>query len=129
MKGSDAIEAFAEDRLNHVAVSGTNLRDDCFSTLESDKPSESLKAIARPAVIEWIDDLDHDTKCSEEISLLLYLIKSGLLQLDHSRRLKADHLSQVIELIHDNAKRFLESDPPQSLPQLTSNAQITELED
>jgi serine/threonine protein kinase len=129
MKGSNAIEAFAEDRLNHVTVSDTNLRDDCFFTLESDKPSESLRAITRPAVIKWIDDLDHDAKCSEEISLLLHLIKSGLLQVDQSRRLKADHLSQEMELLHDTVKRFLESDPIESLPRVTSNAQITELED
>lgn len=95
--GSDAIEAFAEDRLNDMRDSANNFRDDYFFTLESDESCTPLRAVTRPAVIRWIRDLDRDKECSKAISGLLHLIKDYLLQVDQSKRLTAGHLSQNLE--------------------------------
>lgn len=56
-------------------------------------------------MLRWIEDLERDPKCSEAIGELLNLIKKDLLRADQSRRLKARHLSQRLEVIHGNACR------------------------
>ena len=105
LKGSGAIDAFAEDRLNDVEVSGNIFKDDYFFTVELDTSFTPLRATTRPAVLRWIEDLERDPKCSEAIGELLNLIKTGLLQADQSKRLKARHLSKRLELIHENARQ------------------------
>lgn len=100
IKGSDAIQNFAEDRLNDVPFSDLNFRDDYFFTLVTNESLNSFGAITRPAVINWIEDLDHDPKCSKAISNLLHLVKNDLLQVNPSRRLNASDLSRRLRLIH-----------------------------
>ncbi len=128
MNGSGAIEAFAEDRLKDVELSGNIFKDDYFFTLEFNGSLKPFRAITRPAVIKRIQDLNSDPNCSEAIFELLYLIRDGLLQVDQSRRLKANYLSHRLELIHNTAKRLLEPDP-QSISHSTSDAQVTEIKD
>ena len=128
MKGSGAIDAFAEDRLNDVEVSGNVFKDDYFFTLEFDKSFTPVKAMTRPAVIKWIRDLERDPKCSEAISGLLHLIEDGLLQVDQSKRFKSSSLSQKLQLIHSFAKHPLHSGHQLSL-QDTSEARVTKIEE
>ena len=101
IKGSDAIDEFAEDRLNDVKVSGN--KDDYFFTLKFDESSTPVRAMTRHAVIKWIRALERNPKCNEAISGLLHLIENGLLQVDQSKRLKADYLSKILQLIHEKA--------------------------
>ncbi|CAF9923512.1 hypothetical protein IMSHALPRED_005947 [Imshaugia aleurites] len=110
MKGSDALNAFAEDRFTDVEVSGNIFRDDYFFTLELNEASEPVGAMTRPAVIQWIRDLERDPKCTEAVAALLNLVKDGLLQVDQYKRLNAISLSQSIKLIHQSAKEFFESE-------------------
>lgn len=105
IKGSDAIDEFAEDRLNDVKVSGTMFKDDYFFTLEFNESSTPVRAVTRPAVIKWIRALERNPRCNEKISELLYLIESGLLQVDQTERLKANYLSERLQLIHGVAPR------------------------
>ena len=127
MKGSDAIDAFAEDRLNDMEVSGNTFKGDYFFTLELDKSFEPLRATTRHAVLQWIRDLERDPNCSEAISALLSLIKNGLLQVDQSRRLKASYLSQRLELIYDTEKRSFDS-RLRPLPQNKSETLVTKID-
>ena len=103
IKGSDAIDEFAEDRLNDVKVSGDVFKDDYFFTLAFNESSTPVRAMTRPVVIKWIRALERNPKCNDAISGLLYLIQNGLLQVDQSKRLKANDLSQRLELIHQVA--------------------------
>ena len=127
IKGSDAIDEFAEDRLNDVKVSGNMFKDDYFFTLDFNESSTPVRAMTRPAVIKWIRALERNPKCNEAISGLLHLIENGLLQVDQSKRLKANHLSQRLELIHQAAQRGFESGSQS--PQETPKAHVMEMED
>ena len=128
MRGSDAIEAFAEDRLNDVTFADSNFRDDNFFTLEFNEQLEPSSAMTRPAVIKWIEDLDRDPDCSKAISALLLVIRDGLLQVDRSKRLSASNLSERLLFIHQTTKQYLSSNREPIL-QATPERQITELED
>ena len=128
MIGSDAIDKFAEDRLNDVKVSGNMFKDDYFFTLEFNESSTPVRAMTRPAVIKWIRALESDPNCNEAVSGLLHLIENGLLQVDQSKRLKANYLSQRLELIHQAAQRGFASGS-QLIPQETPKAQVMEIED
>ena len=127
-KGSDAINSFAEDRFTDVEVSGNTFKDDYFFTLELNASSEPVGAITRPAVIQWIRDLERDPKCTKAIAALLNLVQDGLLQVDQYKRLNAICLGQSIDLIRQSAKEFLESEA-KSLSWSTSEARVTEVED
>ncbi len=132
MKGSSAIDAFAEDRLNDVERSGNSFKDDYFFTLELNESFTPVRARTRPAVIQWIRDLQRDPNCTEAIPMLLQLIEDGLLQVDQSERLKATHLSQRLELIHKSAKEYFKEhvdSGPSSISQANSEARVTEIED
>ena len=109
IKGSDAIAEFAEDRLNDVKVSGNMFKDDYFFTLEFNESNTPVRALTRPAVIQWIRALERNSQCNEAISELLHLIENELLQVDQSKRLKAYYLSQRLELIQRAAQRGFES--------------------
>lgn len=111
IKGSDAIEAFAEDRLNDVEVCDTIFKDDYFLTMEFNESEKPMKATLRPAVIRWIRDLQRNPDCNEAISGLLHLIQGALLQVDQSRRIKACHVSQRLELIDGTEINSLTQDP------------------
>jgi serine/threonine protein kinase len=100
IKGSGAIDAFAEDRLNDVEIAGNVFKDDYFFTLEFDEFSNPIQAITRPAVIKWVRDLQGDPKCSDGIAQLLLVISNGLLQVERSKRIKAEWLHQRLELLH-----------------------------
>ena len=128
IKGSGAIDAFAEDRLTDVEVSGNMFKDDYFFTLEYNESFTPVKATTRPAVIKWIRDLARDPKCDEALLSLLDLIEYGLLQVDQSKRLEAKNLGRRLQLIYDTAKRRPDS---QSQPNLqeASEAQVMELEE
>ena len=117
MRGSSAIDAFAEERLNDLEVSGNQFRDDYFFTLELNESAEPVNAMTRPAVINKIRDLERDPNCSEAISELLHLIENGLLQVDQTKRLEAVVLGQKISRIRT----------PVDITG-TSKAQVTELE-
>ncbi|KAL9071966.1 MAG: hypothetical protein Q9161_003898 [Pseudevernia consocians] len=128
MKGSDAIDAFAEDRLNDVEVSGNIFKDDYFFTLELNESLTPVGAMTRPAVTAWIQDLESDPNCTEQILNLLHLIAYGLLQVDQRKRLNATGLSQRLLLIHQSAGDYLASGL-QSASQVSSEARFTEIED
>lgn len=128
MRGLGAIDAFGEDRLNDVEVSGNMFKDDYFFTLEFDETFTPIGATTRPAVIKWIQDLERDPKCSKATSELLHLIQNELLQVDQSKRLNAIFLSQRLQRVHQSAKHSFES-RSQSISESTSEAQVTEIED
>lgn len=124
MKGSSAIEDFAEDRLNDVEICGNMFKDDYFFTLEFNESYTPVRAMTRPAVIKWIRALERDAKCIEAIPGLLHLIENGLLQVDQSKRLQARILSQRLELI----QRVPKSEP-QPISQENPEPRVMEIED
>ena len=128
MKGSRAIDDFAEDRLHDVELSGNVFKDDYFFTLEFDESFTPVRAMTRPAVTKWIRALERDPKCSEAISGLLHLIESGLLQVDQTKRLKASYLSQRLEPLRQAAQKAFDSES-NSIHQGTPEAQIMKIED
>lgn len=131
IKGSGAVDTFAADRLNDVEISGNNFKDDYFFSLEFNESSTPVGAMTRPAVIKWIRDLERDPTCREAVYGLLHLIEHGLLQVDQSKRLKADKVRQEADFIHQTAEGFLASlaSGPHSTSQATTKARITEIED
>ena len=128
MKGSNAIDAFAEDRLNDRKAFDNNFRDDYFFTLEYSESFTPVGALTRLAVTNWIQDLERHPKCDEAISALLQMIRNGLLQVDQNTRLKANYLAASMKLILDISRRGLGSEP-QCIPQSTFEARVMELED
>ena len=124
LKGSSAIDAFAEDRLNDLETSGNAFKDDYFFTLENNELDIPVRVMTRPAVIKWIRDLPRDPNFSESITGLLQLVEDRLLRVDQSQRCKAKYLNQKLDLLCNKEKTLLEPGIP-----VIPEERVTEVDD
>ena len=98
--GSQAIEDFADDRLNDKSESVTNFQNDYFFNVEMDKPLQPSKAELRPAVTKWIRDLARCKSYGPALPELLALIEKELLLVNPRRRSNANIINAKMQLIH-----------------------------
>ena len=129
MRGSSAIDAFAEDRLQDARASGNSLIDDCFFTLEYDETFIPTRAVTRAAVTKWIEDLERDPNCSKAMTEVLHLIQRGPLQVDQNKRLTAKYLSERLAQITTLDCSGDVRSEPQSMANEESESRIVGIED
>ena len=96
LKGSEAIERFADDRVKDTPASDENFKNDYFFSLNANQSFPTLGARIRPAVLMWIDTLDKSPNCSPEISQTLQLIRDSLLQIEQTMRMEASEVSRTL---------------------------------
>ena len=127
LRGSVAIDTFAEDRLKDAETSSNIIRDDCFFTLKYDKSVAPIGAMVRPAVLRWLDLLERNPSCDPTTNQLLFIISHRLLRTTIVERLNAGDLSSSLEKICK--KRAIPVVEKGTSWQLQSDARITEIED
>ena len=128
-RGSSAIDAFAEDRLQDARSSGNSLIDDYFFTLDYDEKFMPTRAVTRTSVTKWIEDLERDPNCSKAMTEVLHLIQRGLLQVNPNERLKAKHLSERLAQIATLDSSGDVRSEPQSMANEESESRIVATED
>lgn len=128
LKGSDAIESFADDRLKDTPPSDDNFRNDYFFSIELNKSFIPLGVQTRPAVLRWIEALNHNPNCNLAISLALLLIRDGLLQVEQGKRLDADKVSEKLIFFSRYTVREHPSGGLDSMSHKLSNRRVMELE-
>lgn len=118
LKGSAEIEGFANFRGREATSTGIN--DDNFFTIINDYQTDP-KAIVREQVVDWVNQLHGNEKCSALIHDLLDLVMTQLLVVDSKKRITAQLLHQELNGFLGRAKidekYLLEPAPrPSSLP-------------
>ena len=123
IRGSSAIDDFAEARLNDLQTLSSNFRDDHFFSLNFDNSLDPVGAVVRPAVKTWFRELENDPKCHEPIRQLLHLIEHSILVADPKQRLNAKELHVLLKIIADDAIKARQSLEPSGE---VVNAQISD---
>ena len=127
LRGSAAIDTFAEDRLKDEETSSNIIKDDCFFSLKYDTSLAPIGAMVRPAVLRWLHDLERDPLCDQTTHRLLRLIRDHLLRTTKVERMTAGALSSKLEWIcKEGAIPVMEQGKNW---QLKSNARITGIKD
>ena len=112
IRGSSAIDDFAEARMKDLQIPSSNFIDDHFFSLNFDSSWNPVGAVVRPAVKAWFRELENDPKCHGPIRRLLHLIEHKILVADPKQRLNAKELSVLLKLIADDAIKACQSLEP-----------------
>ena len=111
VEGPSEVYTFSSKRLSTVYDC---LEDDTFFSLITQEDGTKLPVV-RQGVIEWIDHLRENERCSDMVKELLKLVQSHLLVVDSSKRIRSEPLVAILQRMvakaENNAEYLLGSAP------------------
>ncbi|KAF7870271.1 hypothetical protein EAF04_004019 [Stromatinia cepivora] len=96
LKGTAALDEFAECRSKSNTAQHGTIDDDYFFTIQEDA-DRFPEANIRLGVTQWVDELHRDEKCSKLIHDLLDLTMNNLLLTDSNQRAKAGQFNRDMD--------------------------------